>query len=336
MPFALHGHDAVLHALRSGLSDGRLHHAYLFTGPAHVGKTTLAVQLAQAVNCDSDDPPCGTCLSCLRIAAGEHADVRTLGINADAEEGPRTVIGIDAVRDDLIASAHLLPYEGRARVYMVQGADRLSTDAANALLKILEEPPPSVLILLLSDDPDGVLPTVRSRCQTLDMRPLPRTEVAAILQSEHGVSEQQADVVARLARGCLGWAIAATNDQSLLAGVHQQLERIVEVVEGPLEGRLSYAEELARRYQRDRAVGREQLFLWSRWLRDVLLIQQGRDDDVMHAAWRDTLHAHAATFSPRQVASWLRRLEETLEMLERNANPRLTLELLMLEAPSAA
>ena len=154
----VHGHELAVRTLEAGLASGRLHHAYLLSGPAHVGKTTLAMQLAQAVNCTADDPPCLACEACMRVGAGAHADVSTIKVDPEATEGARTVISIDAVKD-LIASAHLKPYEGRTRVYIVQGADRLSPDAANALLKVLEEPPPDVLLLLLTDNPDGAANT---------------------------------------------------------------------------------------------------------------------------------------------------------------------------------
>ena len=329
----VHGHELAVRILEAALASGRLHHAYLLSGPAHVGKTTLAIQLAQAANCTADDPPCGACEPCTRVGAGVHADVSTIEVDPDATEGARTVISIDAVKD-LIASAHLRPYEGRTRVYVVQGADRLSQDAANALLKVLEEPPPDVLMLLLTDNPDGVLPTIRSRCQLLELRPLPLAQVAEVLRDEHGVGEEQAEMLTRLSRGCLGWAIEASEDPAVLAAVHQRLERITDVIEGGLEARFAYADQLARRFVRDRAAGREELFLWMRWLRDVLLVQQGQGARIVNLSWRDTLERQASALTSAQLVRWLRALTETVGALDRNANARLALEALMLQAPA--
>ncbi len=325
--FTLHGQQAAVRMLEAALRDDRLHHAYLFTGPAHVGKLTLAVQLAQAANCDTDDGACRQ-----RIAAGQHADVRVIAVDGEAAEGPRTVIGIEAIRD-IISSAYLQPYEGRMRVFIINGADRMSTDAANALLKVLEEPPDSVLLVLLSDNPEGVLPTVRSRCQLLELRPLPVDETVALLHEQYGVGAEQAEVLGRLSRGCIGWAIEATQDPSLMAGVHQRIERIVDVASGGLEERFSYADDLARRFQRDPAAGRDELFLWMRWLRDVLLVQQGQEASIVNVTWRQTLTRHAEALTPAQTVRWLHRLTETIEALDRNANARLALEALMMDAP---
>ena len=323
----LHGQQLPVQTLERSLAEGRLHHAYLFVGPAHLGKATLAVQLAQALNCDADTPPCGACPSCTRIAGGNHADVRFVSLGDNAAS-----IGIDAVRD-IINSAHLRPYEGRTRVFVVTEADLLTRDAANALLKVLEEPPDDVVLILVGHSADNLLPTVRSRCQTFYFRPLPVGEVARILQEERGVGAEQADVLARLSRGCVGWAVAASEDDALYASVHQRIEQIVDAIEGGLEERLAYAGELARRLDRDRSAGREELFLWLRWLRDVMLVQQGHGGSIANLSWREALERHAGALQPAAVVGWAHNVTRTVEALERNANVRLALDVFMLEAP---
>lgn len=325
--FTLRGQEAAVRILERALAHDRLHHAYLFAGPAHVGKTMLAVQLAQALNCDEGDEACRA-----RVANGTFADVRFVGAGEREDGAARTLIGIEAVRD-IIAAAHLRPYEGKRRVFIIEDAARMSTDAANALLKVLEEPPPDVLIVLLTEHADDLLATIRSRCQLLELRPMPVGEVARILQEEHGQEAEQADVLARLSRGCLGWALQAAADSAVLAHSHQRIERIVDAAESGLEGRFSYADDLARRFFRDRAEGREELYAWLRWLRDVLLTQQGRGGEIVNAAWRSTIERHAASLPPGAALRWARRVEEAVDALERNANPRLTLEAMLLEAP---
>ena len=335
--FRLHGQRFAVRALERSLAEGRLHHACLLSGPAHTGKTTLAVQLAQALNCEAAPAgrPCGECGPCVRTASGSHADVRHVSVDPDAAEGPRTVIGIESVRD-VIGAAHLRPYEGRARVNVIHGAERMSQDAANALLKVLEEPPPDVHMILLSDNAGAILPTVLSRCQTFDFFPLPVDEVARILRDEEGVAADQAETLARLSRGCVGWAIAAARDDTLYAAVHQRLERIADVVDGGLETRFGYADELARRFRADRGAAREELALWLRWMRDLLLIQHGQGDRITNLTWRSTLERQAAGLAPADVVAWTHRVGLTLERLERNVNPALALEALMIESPRVA
>lgn len=326
--FSVRGHDAAVHLLERGLDEDRLHHAYLFVGPAHVGKLTLAMELAQAATCADGDDACRA-----RVAAGNFPDVRLLTVGGDDDSGPKTQIGIDAVRD-AIAMANLRPFEGARHVFIFDGAEHLSVDAANALLKLLEEPPPNVLLVLLAQDAEGVLPTVRSRCLDVELRPMPIAQVARVLREEHGHGAEQAEAAARLSRGCLGWALSALSDQSLLAEVHQRMERIVDVAEGGLEARFTYADDFARRMSRDRAAAREELYAWLRWLRDVMLVQQQRGDDIVNLGWRSTIERHAAALTQAQTVRWTKAVGETIEAIERNANARMVVEALLLEAPA--
>jgi DNA polymerase III subunit gamma/tau len=152
------GQDKILSLLDYGLKTDSIAHAYLLVGPRHVGKGTLANNLAQALNCEGAGTPCGQCRSCQRIREGKHADVTSIGLDSRAE------IGIDDIRG-LQRSANLPPYEGKCKVFIIDEAEYLSTEAANALLKILEEPPPRVVWLLLAADEERLLATIISRCQ---------------------------------------------------------------------------------------------------------------------------------------------------------------------------
>ncbi len=326
--FDVRGHEAAVRLIERGIAEHRLHHAYLFVGPAHVGKMTLATEFAQAIECADDDDACRQ-----RVASGNFPDVRFIRVGDGDDDGPRTQIGIRAVRDT-IAMANLRPFEGPAHVFIFEGADHLSQDAANALLKLLEEPPPDVLLILLTDDADSVLETVRSRCLTVEMRPLPIADVARVLRDERGAAPDQAEATARLSRGCLGWALSAVDDQSALTEIHQRLERIVDVAEGGLEARFAYADDFGRRSGRDRAAGREELYAWLRWLRDVILVQQGRGADITNLGWRSTIERHATALTQAQAVRWARRVGETIEAIDRNANARLAVEGLLLDAPS--
>lgn len=331
--FRVIGHEMVVRLIERGLEQDRLHHAYLLTGPRHVGKMTLAVQIAQAVNCASENRPCGDCDQCQRIAHGKHADIQVLGLGAEQEGITRVAIGIDAIRE-LHNAAYLRPYEGSCRVFIIDEADCLSIAATNALLKTLEEPPPQVLLLLLTSDPESIPSTVVSRCQCLDLRPLSISKLSAVMQTEHKLSPDEANELACLARGCPGWAIQAKQGSYLLSDLHQHLERIADVSRGDMAMRFSYAANLAKEFQGDRREGLHELYLWLRWWRDVMLIQQGREIDITYLAWRESLKGLANSQSRGVVASWLRRILRTVEVIEQNANPRLALEVMMLEMPS--
>ena len=171
------GQDKILALLKRSLKERNIAHAYLFVGPHHVGKRTLALNLAQALNCDDlEQPPCGQCRSCLRIAAGKHADVIFSGLDS------KTEIGIDDMRE-LQRAANLPPYEGKSKVLIIDDAEYMSSEAANSLLKTLEEPPPSITWLLLASEERRLLPTIISRCQRLELKPVPVEQTRQILLS---------------------------------------------------------------------------------------------------------------------------------------------------------
>ena len=169
----IHGHDGVLNLLYTAAQADRLAHAYVLVGPPHVGKMTLAVHLAQLVNCEAPTPgPCLTCNQCKRIAAGNHADVQITGLPTTEEGALGTQIRIEQVRE-LRKQASLRPYEGRTRVFIIQDSELLTNEAANSLLKYLEEPPPNVLLALLASDEDALLPTVSLDASVLSLGPCP-------------------------------------------------------------------------------------------------------------------------------------------------------------------
>ena len=337
----LYGQDHILKQLEPSLQQGRLAHAYLLVGPPHIGKMSLAIHLAQSVNClEGPGPPCGACVQCERIARGQHADVRIISISQPEDRrgedgrGTRTVIGIGDVKEAL-HQANLKPYEGACSVMIFDGVESMSEEAANALLKTLEEPPPQVLILLLTANEGALLSTILSRCRRLDLRPVPKDQIAERLVAEHNTDPDLAEQLARLSRGCPGWAMNALADPLILEQREEQLAQIREVTQAPLEGRFAYAAELATRFGRDRESSRETLFLWLRWWRDLLLVKEGAEEYVINQDQLSQLHLQASNLTGAQVVSFIRALGETLEALDSNANPRLALEVLMMSLPAA-
>lgn len=324
----------MIDLLQRSLRSGRLSHAYLIAGPPHVGKMTLAVGLSQAVNCESGEPPCGVCRSCQRIAAGKHPDIKVMSLlSAERpKEKPRTEIGIDDVRD-MQHEASLPPYEGRYKVFVVDGTERLSTEAANSVLKILEEPPPRVLILLLSSREHELLPTVTSRCQRLEMRPLSASISREVLVQRWGADPEKADLMARLSGGCLGWAVSALADAEYLERRRQDIAALNAVVSMSYRERFNVAAEWTRRFERSRDDIAGLLNLWLGWWRDVLLVRAGCPAAVTNIDLKSDLEAQAAQFITEEALSAAGSVFRAIEQLSVNANPRLVLEVLMLAIP---
>ena len=343
MPWKTLGQDHLIARLQPALEQRRESHAYLLTGPPHVGKLTLGLEIAQAVNClafskaplpggPTGGAPCGECAQCQRIADRLHADVRVVDLEFTRAVSGRenaTAISIDAIRE-LERSVNLNPFEGSRSVVIIDGASTMTVDAANALLKTLEEPPPGVLFLLLTDEEESLLSTIRSRCQTLQLLPMSRQQMMDHFAVNHGIAKEEADRLYRLSRGCLGWALRALAEPQLLDQRQADLERIRETVTAGLDAKFAYANEVASLFGSNRPAARELLSLWLRWWRDLLLLKEGADEYLHNADQTEELQAHADKLTTVQIAAFIRRLLETLAALDANASPRLALETLML------
>ena len=338
------GQDHLLRQLSGSLQSGRIGHAYLLAGPPHVGKMTLALDLAAAVNCvgannysplpDAEAGPCWQCDPCSRIRRGVHADLSVLTVGGDARV--QTRISIEQIRE-AENFLSVTPVEGGWKVIVLDGAETLSAgqgESANALLKTLEEPPERVLLLLLTTEEQAILPTIRSRCRLLALKPMSGDVLAEYLESQRGATPEHARRLARLARGCPGWAINALADSAVLEVRAAELDRIIDPETAPLDQRFSYANTLAGGFSRDRESVRQTLYLWQSWWRDVLLVKEGAPGHVQNADRRSELESIAPGVASADVVAFLKRIQTTLAALDANANPRLALESMMLGVPT--
>jgi DNA polymerase-3 subunit delta' len=322
------GQSRVVSLLQRSLERGSIAHAYLVVGPPHVGKMTLALDLARAVNCEGTEPPCGSCDACRKIGSGKHADVQIIGLDSNNS----AEISIDQIRQ-MQHSSSLPPFEGRYKVFIIDGAELMSTEAANCLLKTLEEPAAGVIFILLTTS-GGVLPaTVVSRCQKLELPPLPASEVEDVLSQRWGVERQRAGLLARLSHGCLGWAILAASDERLLNQRAERLEGLLNILSGDYEVRFGYVPQLVAWFGQSRGLVEEILNLWLDWWRDLLLVKLGSGDSVTNIDHQSTLVDMARGYRLEQIRSVINGIQATGEQLRQNANPRLAFEVLMLSIP---
>ena len=329
------GQTKAVSLLQRSLETGSLAHAYLFVGPAHVGKMTLALNLAQALNCEAAEQPCGVCPSCLKIASGKHADVQVMALSGETSEENRAKISVEQI-EQLQHSVSLPPFEGKYRVFIIDGAEFLSIGAANRLLKTLEEPVGKVVFILLTPDEKLLLPTIVSRCQRLELFLMSPIQLEAALKTKWGVEPEKAKLLSRLAHGCLGWAVSSARDDSLVVQRAETLDKVLDIINGDGEERFAYAAQMATQFSQNRGLIYARLDLWLDWWRDLLLVKTGSSDGVTNIDRLDTLSEMAAGLSLAQIRAFIQSIRSAGEQLKQNANSRFVLEVLMLDIPEVS
>jgi DNA polymerase-3 subunit delta' len=326
------GQKRAVSLLQHSLEAGALAHAYLFVGPRHVGKMTLALNLAQALNCEAVGQPCLECASCKKILAGGHADVQVIGLTQNEEEVEARLISIDQIKE-LLHSASLPPFEGKHKVFIIDGAELLSIEAANCLLKTLEEPTGKVTFILLTIN-DRLLPsTVVSRCQRVELPPLSIVEEAAVLTEKWGIEPERARLLAGLSHGCPGWALLANKDNSLLQQHTEELNRLQGIIKADYEERFAYVAQLATRFTQNRGAVYDVLDLWLDYWRDLMLVKLGCHDIIANIDRKDELVEMAGSYRLAQIKAFIESIKSAAEQLRQNVNTRLALEVLMLDIP---
>jgi len=334
-PWGVFGQDGAVEAFRRALSSGNLAHAYLITGPDGIGKGTLAHRLAQTlISPSADDPtvPDLTTRIARQIEADEMPDIERIALGGVCDESKHDHAGDNSTRiricqiRRLERVASLAPFTSPRRIFMVDTADQLQPEAAHALLKTLEEPPGDVLILLLSTDPDALLPTIRSRCQEIPLRPTPYSNLVAALSADPGIDD--ARLLARLAHGRYGLAMRMKADPTFAVLRETATTEARRLARSGRNERFDYAERMGGAWYRERQSVLQSIDLWREWWRDVLVAAADADADVPPEA-----RAEATRCAPADALRALRAIQTAREHLLANTHAQLALEVMMLDLP---
>jgi DNA polymerase-3 subunit delta' len=327
--WGLIGHTWAVQLLRQHVAQQVQRHAYLFTGPLGVGRRTLAIRFAQALNCPqplTPGEPCRICRTCVQIEAMRHPDLFV--VQADQVGG---VIKVDQVRE-LQRSLALAPYTAHFRVAILLRLEEANPSTANALLKTLEEPADQAVLLVTAESAERLLPTIASRCEILRLRPAPPDQLAKHLQSLKAVPPDQARLAAHLSGGRPGFAMQLLVDPHRLVNRQARLDELTQLIPASRGERFAYAESLAK----DRQVMRETLSIWLAYWRDILLHASGSAAPAANVDRLAEIETLAASLDLMLVHQFVQSLENTFDLLERNVNPRLACEVLMLKLPRSS
>src|SRR5256714_4969069 len=324
------GHEHAINTLRRALMAQRVRHAYLFTGPEHIGKALLAQRFAQTLLCtgggdahNAPQNPCNTCLSCRKIMHGNHPDVHYISRSTDKQ-----FILIEQVRA-LQADAARKTLEGRRNIFIIQGMHEMNVQAANCLLKTLEEPEPDVVLLLTAPDPGVLLPTILSRVQQIPMHLLTTKQIKTALEDRWHVEPDEANLIAALAAGRIGWAVKAVEDEDMLAERQAQLETLAKLSTAGKVQRFDVAQRLSAESDKLHGI----LELWLLWWRDIVLAANNCLDLIVNVDMQGVIQNQAAKVGAAESQRMVRAILGTMEALDQNVNARVALEVLMLDLP---
>jgi DNA polymerase-3 subunit delta' len=323
--WGLLGHEWAVELLRQQIVRGTIRHAYLFAGPAGVGKRTLALRLAQALNCTQPSEPgipCGECRDCKQIEAMGYPDLTI--VQADREGG---ILKVEQVRE----ARRMLtfkPYQAKYRVTVFLRFQEANDSASNALLKILEEAPSYAVLILTADHPEQLLPTIVSRCEVLRLRSLPPEKVESFLM-ERGAEQDKAHLLAHISGGRLGAALRLMHDPAALGFREEKLNEVQTFGQASRADKFAYAEKLAK----DKDAMRNVLSLWLSYWRDVFLCAEGSSAPPANIDRAKEIEAIAERIPLPKAHQIVSQLETALAQLESNVNARLLAEVILLDWP---
>ena len=309
------GHQQIIEQLQRTVASRRIAGAYLFVGPAGVGKETVARYFAGLIFCQQEAQPptvCGTCLACRKVDSGNHPDLQF--IRPDG-----SLLKIGQIRE-LQRQVIYQPLEASRKVYILTDVDRMNPEAENCLLKTLEEPPAASVLILLTSNVQALLPTTRSRCQILQFHPMPTQELATILVDRYSAAPEQAITLAIAAEGSIGKAITQFEKGNSLT------EKVPEI--------LRETDQLAAfRLAEDFKNNPETLGELVTWYRDLLFLQQGAPSELItHIYSVEELRVIVPYYSRLRIQQAIQTVFDTKSLLENtNTNATLALEVMCLK-----
>ncbi len=342
------GNRQAVDVLRRAIDQDRLPHALIFSGPPGIGKCTLAILMAQALNCKSPGPqgacgvcsscrkilavlrsryleclsprgtaPCGGCANC-RILSDQHPDVRLVGILPD-----KTTISIDQVRE-LISEISYQPFEARLRVVILDPAEQMDSKAHNSLLKTLEEPASSTIIILVTAKPHLLIQTIRSRARLLQLGPIPEEQIARYLMEHRGRTAEEARLAAAFSHGSLGSALSF--DTGAYSELRTSAFRFVSLL--LTGGRFTDANAIASGLPKEKK-DRSSFSLWlesvEALLQDIYFLHIAPERAARRGHEPELLELAARTPHPRAVAA-IEEFKVLRDTLQKNANRQVAVE----------
>ncbi len=316
------GHEEIIRHLQNAIQTGKISHSYIFAGEPGSGKRLLAGIYAMTLQCEAGgENACGKCESCKRAIGKNHPDIIMV-----KHEKPNT-ISIDEIREQVVNDVDIKPYSSPHKIYIIPDAEIMTPQAQNALLKTIEEPPEYAVIMLLTSNIDGLLPTIRSRCVRLDLKVVDDGLVKKYLMEHLHIPDYQAEIDASFAHGSIGKAKEAATSQEF-ADITQKALKILKYADSMEVYELT---EAIKNLSSEKQNINDYLDIFQFWFRDVLMFKATREiDNLVFKQEINYIREQASQRSYENLEKILEALDKTKVRLRANVNTELALELLFL------
>lgn len=316
------GHEEIIRHLQNAIKTGKISHSYIFAGEPGSGKRLLAGIYAMTLQCEvGGENACGKCESCKRAIGKNHPDIIMV-----KHEKPNT-ISIDEIREQVVNDVDIKPYSSPHKIYIIPDAEIMTPQAQNALLKTIEEPPEYAVIMLLTSNIDGLLPTIRSRCVRLDLKVVDDGLVKKYLMEHLHIPDYQAEIDASFAHGSIGKAKEAATSQEF-ADITQKALKILKYADSMEVYELT---EAIKNLSSEKQNINDYLDIFQFWFRDVLMFKATREiDNLVFKQEINYIREQASQRSYENLEKILEALDKTKVRLRANVNTELALELLFL------
>ena len=316
------GHEQIKEHMQAAIRDKKPFHAYLFQGEEGVGKEALARTFAAGLQCQSEstDKPCKECVSCRQMESGNQPDV--IWVTRE-----KASLGVDEIREQLCNTMDIKPFSSPYKIYLVPEAEKMTEAAQKALLKTIEEPPEYGIVILMTSNISALLPTIQSRCLTMEFRPLSTAVVESYVKEHCQVPDYQARASAAFAQGNLGKAMRYAKSEDFIERKDHIISLLRHVEQMDLSEMLAVIKDLGTR--KDEV--RDYIDLMVLWYRDVLLFKATKDiNQLLFQDEASYISREASHRSYEKIEEILQAFEKAKVRLRANVNFDITMELMLL------
>lgn len=313
------GHDDVINFLKTAIKNEKLAHAYIFEGKKGVGKGLTAIEFAKAINCKNNlDDGCESCSSCVKINNNNHPDVKVILPDGNNIKNKQ----IEEFQNEIL----LKPYESNKKIFIIECVE-MTTSAQNRILKILEEPPEYGMIIFVTENSHSLLPTIRSRCQTIKFHRISKQCIENFLQKNFNIEERDSKLLARFSDGSLGKAIELHTSEEFKSRREITIDIIDEIIRGDKLKLLDYISF----FENNKEYIDEILDFFTVWFRDMLLLLETHEDRYLFNIDKIShLKIHGSIMEYEKIPKAIEIVEKTRNNINANVNFGLCIEMLLL------